>query len=118
MAPSLLEEINQESDDSLLEDSIFDEFGELQHRVVQQLNIFWDSNPTECGEHTFHTYLHESNHVEQDRKSLRPYFGWQSEKVIQDTYKVTSRFGGTIPHHDYLKNISNQEILLLISQKE
>ena len=37
---SLLEEINQESDDSLLQDSIFDEFGELHHRVTQQLNIF------------------------------------------------------------------------------
>ena len=31
--PSLLEEINQESDDSLLQDSICDEFGDLQHRV-------------------------------------------------------------------------------------
>ena len=71
--------------------------------MVQQLNIFWDSNPTESGEHTFHTHLHESNHDEQDWKSLRPYFGLQSEQVIQDTYKVTSKFGGTIPHHDYLK---------------
>ena len=53
--PSLLEEINQESDDSLLQDSIFYEFGELQHRVVQELNIFWDQNPTQSGEHTFHT---------------------------------------------------------------
>ena len=34
---------------------------------------------------------------------MRLYFGWQSEQVIQDTYKVTSRFGGTIPHSDYLK---------------
>ena len=33
ITPSLLEEINQESDDSLHQDSIFDEFGELQHRV-------------------------------------------------------------------------------------
>ena len=102
ITPSLLEEINQESD-SLVQDSIFDEFGELQHRVVQQLNIFWDSKSTESGEHTFHTYLYESNHGEQDWKSLRPYFGWQSEQVIQDPYKVTSRFGGTIPLHDYLK---------------
>ena len=83
--------------------------------MVQGLNIFWDSNPTESGEHTFHTHLHESNHADQDWKSLRPYFGWQSEQVIQDTYKVTSRSGGTIPHHDYLKNISNQEILFSIS---
>ena len=27
----------------------------------------------------------------------------KSGQVIQETYKVTSRFGGTIPHHDYLK---------------
>ena len=66
ITPSLLEEINQESDHSLLQDSIFDEFGELQHRVVQQLNIFWDSKSTESGEHTFHTHLHESNNAEQD----------------------------------------------------
>ena len=33
----------------------------------------------------------------------RPYFGWQSEQVIQNTYKVIPRFGGTIPHHEYLK---------------
>ena len=52
ITPSLLEEINQETDDSLLQDSTFDEFGELQHRVVQQLNVFWDSNSTESGEHT------------------------------------------------------------------
>ena len=32
---SLLEEINPDSDDSLLQDSIFDEYGELQHRAVQ-----------------------------------------------------------------------------------
>ena len=74
--------------------------------MVQQLNIFWDSNPTESGEHTFHTHLHESSHAEQDWKSLRPYFGWQSEQIVQDTYKVTSSFGGTIPHHDYLKKHS------------
>ena len=102
ITPSLLEEINLETDDSLLQDSIFDEFGELQHTVLQQLNIFWDSNPTESWKHTFHAHLHERNHAEQDWKSLRPYFGWQSEQTIQDTYKVTSRFSGTILHHDYL----------------
>ena len=69
--------LKKSSDDSLLQDSTFDHFGELQHRVVQQLNIFWDPNPTESGEHTFHTHLHESNHAEQDWKSLIPFFGWQ-----------------------------------------
>ena len=53
ITPYLLEEIDQESDDSLLQDSIFDEFGELQDKVVQKLNIFWGSNSTESGEHTF-----------------------------------------------------------------
>ena len=28
---------------------------------------------------------------------------WQSEQVIKNTYQVTSRFGGTIPQHDYLE---------------
>ena len=98
ITPSLLEEINQENDDSLLQDSIFDEYGD---RAVQKGNIFWHPHPTV--EHTFHTQLNESNHAEEDWKSLRPYFGWKSEQVIQDTYKVTSRFGGTIPHSDYLK---------------
>ena len=103
ITPSVLEEISQDNDDSLLQDSMFDEYGELQHRAAQKLNIFWDPHPTESGEHTFHTQLHESNYAEEDWKSLKPYFGWQSEQVIQDTYKVTSRFGDTIPHSDYLK---------------
>ena len=71
ITPSLLEEINQDNDVSLLQNSIFDEYGELQHRAVQKLNIFWDPHPTEYGEHTFLTA--------EDWKSLRPYFGWQSE---------------------------------------
>ena len=66
ITPSLLEEINQDNDDSLLQDSMFDEYGELQHRAVQKLNIFWDPEPTESGEHTFHTQLHDSNHAEED----------------------------------------------------
>ena len=66
--------------------------------MIQQLNIFWDATSTDSAEHTLH-----SNNAEPDWKSLRPYFGWQSEQVIQNTYKPTSRFGGTIPHHDYLK---------------
>ena len=100
---ALLDEINQEVDDSLLQDSIFDDFGDLQQLVVKYLDFFWDSGTAETGDDLFHAYLHESNPAEQDWKSLRPYFGWQSEQVIQNTYKVTSRFGGTVPQHDYLK---------------
>ena len=103
ITPSLLEDINQQSDDSLLQDSIFDEYGDLHHRATQTLNVFCDLPLLPSGEHTTSAHLHDSNPAEEDWKSLRPYFGWQSEQVIKDTYKVTSRFGGTIPRHDYLK---------------
>ena len=83
ITPSLLEEINQDNDDSLLQDSMFDEYGELQHRAVQKMNLVWDPLHTESEEHTFHTQQHERNHAEKDWKSLRPYFGSQSEQVIQ-----------------------------------
>ena len=42
ITPSLLEDINQQSDDSLLQDSIFDEYGDLHHRATQTLNVFCD----------------------------------------------------------------------------
>ena len=42
ITPSLLEDINQHSDDSLLQDSIFDEYGDFHHRAIQTLNIFCD----------------------------------------------------------------------------
>ena len=103
ITPSLLEDINQHSDDSQLQDAIFDEYGDLHHRAIQTLNIFCDLPSLPPGEPITHAHLHDSNPAEEDWKSLRPYFGWQSEQVIKDTYKVTSRFGGTIPQHDYLK---------------
>ena len=103
ITPSLLEDINQHSDDSLLQDSIFDEYGDLHHRAIQNLDIFCDFPSLPPGEPTTYAHLHDSNPAEEDWESLRPYFGWQSEQVIKDTYKVTSRFGGTIPRHDYLK---------------
>ena len=104
ITPSLLDDINQHSDDSLLQDSIFDEYGDLHHRAIQTLNIFCDLPSLLPGESFTHAHLHDSNPAEEDWKSLRPYFGWQSEQVIKNTYQVTSRFRGTIPQHDYLKN--------------
>ena len=103
MTPSLLEDINQHSDDSLLQESMFNEYGDLHHRAIQTLNIFCDLPSLPPEEPTTYAHLHDSNPAEEDWESLRPYFGWQSEQVIKDTYKVTSRFGGTIPRHDYLK---------------
>ena len=103
ITPSLLDDINQHSDDSLLQDSIFDEYGDLHYRAIQTLTIFCDLPSLPSGEPITHAYLHDSNPAEEDWKTLRPYFGWQSEQVIKNTYNVTSRFGGTIPQHDYLK---------------
>ena len=40
LTPGLLDEINQEADDSVLQDTIFDEFGDLQQQVVQHLDVF------------------------------------------------------------------------------
>ena len=82
---------------------MFDEFGDLHQHMVQHLDVFWESSPAETGEHTFHAHLHQSNSVEVDWKSLWLYFGWHSEQVIQNTYNVTSRFGGTVSQHDDLK---------------
>ena len=49
ITPALLDEINQEADDSLLQDSIYDEFGDVQQHMVQHLDVFWDLIPTEVG---------------------------------------------------------------------
>ena len=76
ITPAFLDEINHEADDSLLQDSILDEFGDLQQLVALHLGVLCDSSPTETGEHTFHANLPESNPAEQDWKSLWPYFGW------------------------------------------
>ena len=118
ITPSLLEDINQHSDDSLLQDSIFDEYGDLHHRAIQTLNIFCDLPSLPPGEPITHAHLHDSNPAEEDWKTLRPYFGWQSEQVIKDTYKVTSRFGGTIPQHDYLnKHFKSRKPVFNISRR-
>ena len=85
ITPSLLEDINQHSDDSLLQDSIFDEYGDLHRRAIQTLNIFCDLPSLPSGESITHANLHDTNPAEEDWPSLRPCFGWQSEQVIKDT---------------------------------
>ena len=72
ITPSLLEDINQHSDDSLLQDSIFDEYGDLHNRAIQTLNIFCDLPSLPPGEPTTYAHLHDSNPAEEDWESLRP----------------------------------------------
>ena len=61
IAPSFLEDINQHSDDSLFQDSIFDEYGDLHHRAIQTLNIICDLPSLPPGEPITHAHLHDSN---------------------------------------------------------
>ena len=59
---SLLEDINQHSDDSLLQDSIFDADGEPHHRDIQALNSsFCDLPSLPPGEPITHVHLHATN---------------------------------------------------------
>ena len=68
---SLLEDTNQHSDASLLQDSIFDAYGEPHHRDIQTLNrSFCDLPSLPPGEPITHAHMHDSNPAEEDWKSL------------------------------------------------
>ena len=68
---SLLEDINQHPDASLLQDSIFDAYGEPHHRDIQTLNSsFCDLPSLPPGEPITHAHMHDSNPAEEDWKSL------------------------------------------------
>ena len=68
---SLLEDINQDCDASLLQDSIVDAYGEPHHRDIQTLNSsFCDLPSLPPGEPITHAHMHDSNPAEEDWKSL------------------------------------------------
>ena len=86
-----LMKIHQEADDSLLNDSMIDECEELHEQVVEHLDFsgiqaLWSLWSIRFMPITIRpTLLRKiSNHP--------GFFGWQSDQVIQNTYKVTSRF--------------------------
>ena len=59
--PSLLEDINQHSDASLLQDSIFDAYGEPHHRDIQPLTCsFCDLPSLPPGEPITHVHLYDT----------------------------------------------------------
>ena len=59
--PSLLEDINQHSDYSLLQDSIFDAYGEPHHKHTQNLNNSYCDLPSlPPGEPITHVHLHDT----------------------------------------------------------
>ena len=49
ISPALVEEIQQQ-DDSPLNVSMFDEFGDLHQREVQHLDVFWELNAIVTGD--------------------------------------------------------------------
>ena len=61
ITPSLLEDINQHSDDSLVQDSILDAYGEPHHRNIQTLNSsYCDLLSLPPGEPITHVHLHDT----------------------------------------------------------
>ena len=80
ITPSLLEDINQHSDDSVLQDSIFDEYGDLHHRAIQTLNIFCDLPSLPPGEPITHAHLHDSNPAESAVRSALQTSDWTHQK--------------------------------------
>ena len=86
--------------------NLFKEYGEFSQQVIQQLYIILDA-PTDPGPGDYQNFtsahLHESEKHPPDFEALHPFFGWTSADSIQDSFKVTTRYG-TAPHsYDYLK---------------
>ena len=111
ITPALLEESHQEADDSLLKDSMFNEFGDLHQQVVQHLDVVWDSSPTETGEHTFHAYLHQSNPAEEDWKSLGPFLDGNLNRLSKAPTRLPQCL--EVPFHNMIisRSISSPGIL-------
>ena len=73
MNESLLSEVDwgAHNPDALLQDSIFDAYGEPHHRDIQTLNSsFCDLPALPPGEPITHAHMHDSNPAEEDWKSL------------------------------------------------
>ena len=89
-------------------DPMLDAYGDLNERIIANLNILLDAPPEDCGSYTdissvFTANLHQSSPQEPDWNALRPFFAWTSPSSIKDTFNVTTRHG-TAPHtQDYIK---------------
>ena len=87
---------------------MFDAYGDLNERIIANLNIILDAAPADCGPYTeissvFTANLHQSSPQQPDWNALRQFFAWTSPSSIKDTFNVTTRHG-TSPHtQDYIK---------------
>ena len=89
-------------------DPMFDAYGDLNERIIANLNTLLDAPPADCGSYAelssiFTANLHQSSPQEPDWNTLHPFFAWTSTSRIKDTFNVTTRHG-TAPHtQDYIK---------------
>ena len=94
--------------DQLFGDPMFDAYGDVNERIIANLNTLLDAPPDDCGSYTEISYiytanLHQSSPQEPDWNALHPFFAWTSPSSIQDTFNVTTRHG-IAPHtQDYIK---------------
>ena len=90
-------------------DPFFDAQGDLNQRIIATLNMFLDL-PDHSDTLTFninstswHFLPHHSLHSDVDWAALEPHFGWAPISSIQNTFKVTTRYGPAASTQDYLK---------------
>ena len=87
----------------------FDAQGDLNQRIIATLNTLLDL-PDHSDMSTFninstswHSLPHHSLPSDVDWVALKPYFGWAPISPIQNTFKVTTRYGPAASMQDYLK---------------
>ena len=89
-------------------DPMFYAYGDINERIIANLNTLLDAPPGDCWSYTeissvFTANLHQSSPKEPDWNALRPFFAWTSPSSIKDTFNITTRHG-TAPHtQDYIK---------------
>ena len=90
-------------------DPLFDAQGDLNQKIIATLNTFLDlrDHSDTCTFNTnltsWHSLPHHSLPSDVHWAALKPYFGWAPISSIQNTFKVTTRYGPAASTQDYLK---------------
>ena len=90
-------------------DPLFDAQGDLNQRIIASLNTFLDlpdhndTSTFNINSTSWHSLPHHSLPSDIDWEALKPYFGWAPIPSIQNTFKVTTRYGPAASTQDYLK---------------
>ena len=90
-------------------DPLFDAQGDLNQRIITTLNTIFDlpdhndTLPFTINSTSWQSSPHHSLPSDIDWAALQPYFGWAPISSIQNTFKVTTRYGPAASTQDYLK---------------